>query len=316
LSGTGRGTRPGASERGSGNSAGERIQKVLSQLGLASRREAEAWIRAGRVTRNGHVALLGERFAPGDQLQLDGRAIRQRVPTTTPVLLCHRSPGQRLLSADSGEESFASQLPGRSGKRFMSVSPLPLMDGGLELLTADGAMAVRLQRAVRSQTMEFSLRLRGELEEPQQQALLAGVLDRGVTLKIESIDAAGGSAANRWYTLRAVGASGNDIRQLLERAGLTASRVLRTVLGSLKLERTLARGRSRELTATELDMLLNPGATTEANAATEEQHEVPGRAGLKPAAAERPANGRSRPGSRGPAAKGRRSRDSRVRRRH
>ena len=59
-------------------SPAERLQKVLSQLGLGSRREAEAWIRAGRVTVNGKAAVLGMRVAGDDQLKLDGRLIRRQ----------------------------------------------------------------------------------------------------------------------------------------------------------------------------------------------------------------------------------------------
>src|SRR5580765_1528740 len=147
-----------------GHSALERAQKVLSGLGLASRREAEAWIRAGRLTINGRTAALGDRVAHGDELRLDGRLIRQPHATRAwPVLLCHRSPGQSLLSGSRGDTSMAAGLPARVGRRFVSVSPLPQPDGGLELLTADGALAARLQRAVRAQRVTYSLRARGEL---------------------------------------------------------------------------------------------------------------------------------------------------------
>ncbi|HEY6824002.1 MAG TPA: S4 domain-containing protein, partial [Steroidobacteraceae bacterium] len=56
--------------------AAERLQKVLAQAGLASRREAEEWIRAGRITINGAVAVLGARVGAGDELRLDGRPLR------------------------------------------------------------------------------------------------------------------------------------------------------------------------------------------------------------------------------------------------
>ena len=78
-------------------SPAERLQKVLSQLGLGSRREAEGWIRAGRVTVNGKAAVLGMRVAADDQLKLDGRLVRRRVTRDVPVFLCHRSPGEPLL---------------------------------------------------------------------------------------------------------------------------------------------------------------------------------------------------------------------------
>jgi 16S rRNA U516 pseudouridylate synthase RsuA-like enzyme len=143
--------------------AGERLQKVLSHLGVASRREAEQWIRAGRLTINGRAATLGARVEPGDQLRLDGRLIRQRQPDRAlPVLICHRSPGIALLPDAAGSDSVAGGLPRRVGTRFMSISPLPQVDGGLELLSADGEIAGRLQRAVRAHLLVYSLRVRYE----------------------------------------------------------------------------------------------------------------------------------------------------------
>jgi len=239
----------------------ERLQKVLSRLGVASRREAEQWIRAGRLSINGQLATIGDRVRSGDQLRLDGRLIRQPPPRQMPVLLCHRSPGVPLLPVADGPEALSARLPSSAGRRFINIGPMPQIDGGLELLTADGGLAARLQRAVRAQVAEFSLRVRGELSEAQQTGILAGQLDRGIALQIQDLRAAGGEGANRWYHLVARGASGNDLRQLLERQGVSMSRLLRTKLGALQLERTLARGRWRELTDEELDSLLNPAAS-------------------------------------------------------
>ena len=172
----------------------ERLQKVLSRLGLASRREAEQWIRTGRLSVNGRAAALGDRVGEGDQLRLDGRLIRQtRAPRNLPVLLCHRSPAQALLPTADSTESMAASLPRRTGQRFISVSPMPQVDGGLELLTADGELAGRLQRAVRAHPVVFSLRVRGELTAPQESGILAGQLDRGTNLKVLGIAGAGGT---------------------------------------------------------------------------------------------------------------------------
>jgi len=77
---------------------------------------------------------------------------------------------------------------------------------------------------------------------------------------VERCEAAGGEGANRWYTLVARGASGKDVRQLFERGGALVSRVLRTHLGPLTLERSLGRGRVREVTDEELAALLRPPA--------------------------------------------------------
>lgn len=237
----------------------ERLQKVLSRLGVASRREAEQWIRAGRLSINGRAAALGDRVDMSDQLRLDGRLIRQTRPERElPVLLCHRSPGLPLLPTADAVESFAAHLPRRAGQRFMSISPLPQVDGGLELLTADGNLSGRLQRAVRAQTAVYSLRVRGELTPEQEAALMQGQLDRGTTLRILGISAAGGTGSNHWYQIDTLGASGNDLRQLLERQAVAVSRLLRIRLGTLQLERSLPRGRWRELLPEEIESLLKP----------------------------------------------------------
>ncbi len=264
-----RAARPGRATASAAAAGPERVQKVLAQLGLASRREAEAWIRAGRLQVNGRPAVLGMRVSPQDQIKLDGRAVRQQGPLDAPVFLCHRSPGEPLQSARTAPPdastpeltSLAARLPRRAGRRFISISPLPRVDGGLELLTADGALAERLQRAVRGLEIEFSLRVRGALSVEQEAAVRAGQLDRGSIVPVLLFEAAGGEGSNRWYRLIVRGASGNDVRQLLERAAATVGRMLRTRLGTLALPRGLARSHWRELTREELAALLgSPGS--------------------------------------------------------
>jgi 23S rRNA pseudouridine2605 synthase len=72
------------------------LQKVLARCGLASRRDAEVWIRAGRLTVNGAVATLGARVTPSDQVRLDGRLVRGHALTPAArVYVCHRSPAIR-----------------------------------------------------------------------------------------------------------------------------------------------------------------------------------------------------------------------------
>ncbi len=248
-------------ERGERRTPPERLQKVLARAGIASRREAEDWIRAGRLTVNGEPASLGVRVGPTDQVRLDGRLVRQRGPESGErVFIYHRSSGERLDQApqEAGEASLAllERLPRRAGRRFVVVSPMPRIDGGLELLCGDGECAARLQRRVRHWVSAFSVRVLGELTETQLEGVLGGVLDSGVRLTVLGCESAGGEGANRWYALHAQGASGKDIRQLFERQGARVSRVLRTQLGSLTLERALPRGHFRALTPEELEALL------------------------------------------------------------
>ena len=250
--------------------APQRLQKMLAGSGLASRREAEAWIRAGRLTINGAVAALGARVAPGDQVRLDGRPIRARESAAARVYVCHRSPGEPLAApgtvaagaaAKQGSGAFEprvallERLPRRAGRRFIAVSPMPRIDGGLELVTSDGELAARLQRGVHALASEFGVRVRGELDDTQLQGILGGGLDSGARLVVERCEGAGGEGVNRWYTLAVRGASGKQVRQLFERQGALVSRVLRTQLGPVALERSLGRGQFRELSEEELRAL-------------------------------------------------------------
>ena len=96
--------------------AASALQKVLARLGVGSRREAEEWIRAGRLTVNGELATLGVRVQPDDQLRLDGRLIRQRAAAR---------PGVSVSSL-AGRESSRSHrraFPRSAGRRFIAVSP-------------------------------------------------------------------------------------------------------------------------------------------------------------------------------------------------
>jgi 23S rRNA pseudouridine2605 synthase len=236
----------------------ERLQKLLARAGLASRREVEAWIRAGRLTVNGALATLGTRAHAGDRVRLDGRLVRAHAAHgDAHVFLCHRSPGEELAGA-------LARLPRRAGKRFIAVSPMPRVDGGLELVTSDGALAESLQRRVHALTSEFGVRVRGELGDLQLQGVLGGQLDSGAQLAVARCEAAGGEGANRWYSLSVRGASGKQVRQLFERQGALVSRVLRTHLGPIALGRVLGRGQARELESEELRELLAPEAATEA----------------------------------------------------
>lgn len=227
-------------------------------------------MRAGRVTVNGEVATLGTRAQGSDLLRLDGRVIHQAPARRSATWLCHRSPGENLVPPrdsdadaegdDEQRDAISQRLSRRVGRRYIPVSPMPRADGGLELLTSDGELAVRLQRAVRGLQVEFSLRVRGELAPEQIEGVLRGRLENGEQLQVLECEPGGGEAANRWYRIVATGANGRALHELVEQQGATVSRLLRVALGGLQLERTLARGHVRQLSDAEIALLL--GGTT------------------------------------------------------
>src|SRR5690606_25173251 len=103
------------------------------------------------------------------------------------------------------------QLPGGSRSRWVAISPLPLGDGGLELLTTDGDLSYALTRRFSELRVEFALRVLGDPRLDQLEKIKAGVIDDGRVLKIESLELEGGEGANRWFKLNGFGIGGRDV---------------------------------------------------------------------------------------------------------
>jgi 23S rRNA pseudouridine2605 synthase len=174
----------------------------------------------------------------------------------------NRSPGDPLREADEDRPPLIDRLPKTAGRRFVAVSPMPGIDGGLEIVTSDGALAEKLQRANHRLSCEFSVRIKGLLGPDHIEAVKTGKLDRVTRMTVESVGTSEAQleGSNRWYSIVVRGASGKDIRQLFERQGALVSRVLRISVGTLKLDKALSRGQHRQLTAEEVAALLQAPA--------------------------------------------------------
>jgi 23S rRNA pseudouridine2605 synthase len=240
----------------------ERLQKYLAQRGLGSRRVVEDWIRAKRISVNGRIAELGQKVTEHDEIRLDGRPIKTRAAAGAQVFIFNRSPGDPLREGDGERSALIDRLPKTAGRRFVAVSPMPGIDGGLEVVTSDGALADRLQRASHKLACEFSVRVKAQLGPDQIAGVESGKLDRPTRMQIESVTTSEADleGSNRWYAVIARGASGKDIRQLFERQGVLVSRILRVSMGAVKLDKSLARGQFRQLDGEDVDRLLKPAA--------------------------------------------------------
>jgi 23S rRNA pseudouridine2605 synthase len=245
--------------------AAERLQKYLAQRGLGSRRAVEEWIRAGRLSVNGRIAELGQKVSHTDDIRLDGRVIKTRAAEGAQVFMFNRSPGDPLREADDERSALIDRLPKTAGRRFVAVSPMPGIDGGLEIVTSDGALAEKMQRANHLLLCEFSVRIKGQLGPDHIEAVKSGKIDRASRMTVEKVSTSEAQleGSNRWYSIEVRAASGKDIRQLFERQGALVSRVLRTSMGTLRLDKSLSRGQHRQLTDEEVSALVKPTSTDE-----------------------------------------------------
>jgi 23S rRNA pseudouridine2605 synthase len=239
----------------------ERLQKVLAALGLASRRDAEAWIRAGRVTVNGQPAVIGQRVADTDRIAVDGRRLRlEHAAPDNLVLIYHRPPGEALKAATAASGAAAEattydRLPKLRGRRWLPLAPLAPTDGGLEVFTTDGGLRAAASRAALRLGSAYAVRVSGEPTEALVAGLPAAASAAAPPFEIVRVSAAGGEGRNRWYEFELRTGHGRDLRNLLSAAGLEVSRILRTRVGPVTMNRAISRGRHRELEPAERDAL-------------------------------------------------------------
>ena len=219
---------------------------MLAAAGLASRREIEAWIQAGRVTVNGNVARLGDRATPKDSILVDGRRVEHPKAEGPRVLLYHKPVGQLVTRSDpQGRATVFEQLP---PGRWVAVGRLDLNSSGLLLLTDSGELANRLMHPRYGLEREYVARIRGALQPPEERKLLEGIPLDGVPAKFESVRSDRASeGTNRWYRVVLKEGRNREVRRLFEALGHPVSRLIRVRYGPLELPADLAPGRWREL---------------------------------------------------------------------
>ncbi|NIW25558.1 MAG: 23S rRNA pseudouridylate synthase B, partial [Gammaproteobacteria bacterium] len=162
----------------------ERVQKVLANAGVGSRRQIEGWIKQGRVIIDGKPAQLGDRLSGNEKISVDGRAIRlPGVKRRRNYFLAYHKPAGEITSrADpEGRATIFDDIRPPPHGRWITVGRLDVSTSGLLLLTTDGELAHRLMHPSYEISRTYAVRLLGELTTEQRVVLLDGVaLDDGV----------------------------------------------------------------------------------------------------------------------------------------
>src|SRR5262245_4664229 len=238
-----------------------RLQKLLADAGLASRRAAEAWIRAGRVRVNGAVATLGASADPArDDVRVDGMRLE---PERRSYWLLHKPKNVLATNADpfaaeSGRRTVLELLPAAARRtRLYPVGRLDLDSEGLLLLTNDGALAQALLHPSHGCEREYHVEARGQVTAETARRLARGIeLEDGPTrpcrARIVSYDRTR-DATRLVLTLRE--GRKRQIRRALFALGHPVRRLVRVRMGPLRLG-DLPSGRARPLAAREERELL------------------------------------------------------------
>ena len=212
----------------------KRLQKILAEIGITSRRKAEELIIQGRVTVNGKTAVLGMKADPArDHIKLDGKLISKPEPR---VYLMFNKPRGVVTSLSDPEErpTVRDYLRGVRYRVF-PVGRLDYDSEGLLLLTNDGDFAHSVLHPSRKIPKSYLIKVKGEPGEDEIRKLRAGIrLEDGITApaKIEKVRSA---LNNTWLEITIHEGRNRQIRRMLEQTGHLVLKLKRTRINGIEL---------------------------------------------------------------------------------
>ncbi|MDQ1849059.1 pseudouridine synthase [Gemmobacter fulvus] len=213
---------------------GERIAKVLSRAGVASRREAERMIQLGEVSVNGKVIdSPALNVTAKDRITVRGEPLAAREPAR--LWLYYKPEGLVTSASDEkGRDTVFDHLP-EDLPRVMSVGRLDLNSEGLLLLTNDGELKRRLELPSTGWLRKYRVRIKGNPTDPELEPLRAGIVVDGERFQpmIVSLDRIQG--ANAWLTVGLREGKNREIRRAMTQIGLTVNRLIRVSYGPFRL---------------------------------------------------------------------------------
>lgn len=228
----------------------ERLQKLLARTGVASRRNAEDLIRAGRVTVGGEVATLGRTVTDDDEVRVDGQLI-ERAPVPKVTYALYKPTGIVTTASDElGRMGVLERMP--KVPALHSVGRLDLDSEGLLLLTTDGDLTLRLTHPRYGHEKEYRVWTEAQVTDDEIVLLASGVVLREGRAVPVGVSRAGAG-------LRIVLGEGRNrqVRRMLEAVGHHVTRLVRVRFGGLFLA-DLEPGEFVELNDTDLAELVDP----------------------------------------------------------
>lgn len=270
----------------------ERIAKRLSRAGIASRREAERMIEAGRVTVNGKVIdSPALNVTERDKVTVDGKPVAE---AERPRLWLYHKPTGLVTTAkdEKGRETVFDKLP-EDMPRVMSVGRLDLNSEGLLLLTNDGGIKRKLELPATGWLRKYRVRVKGTPTDATLEPLRQGLVIEGERFQGMEATLDRQQGANAWLTIGLREGKNREIRRAMAEIGLEVNRLIRISYGPFRLG-TLKPGEVEEIKPRVLRDQLGVEAAVEGHAVAKDK---PKRPPLRKKPTPRPAD---RPGRRPP----------------
>lgn len=213
---------------------GDRIAKTLARAGIASRREAERMITAGRVAVNGKIIdSPALNVTAADKITVDGKPVSEPEPSR--LWLYHKPPGLVTTTRDEkGRTTIFDNLP-EDMPRVMSVGRLDLNSEGLLLLTNDGAIKRTLELPSTGWLRKYRVRVNGRPKEEDFEPLRKGLVIEGERFQPMTVTLDRQQGANAWLTVGLREGKNREIRRAMEDVGFAVNRLLRVSYGPFQL---------------------------------------------------------------------------------
>lgn len=236
----------------------ERLQKVLANAGLGSRRLLEERIQAGEIRVNGNVAELGSSVRTGDRVELDGKLFVTVSDSAehAQVLVFNKPDGVVTTRDDpEGRPTVFEQLPRLKGARWIAVGRLDINTTGLLLLTTDGALAHALMHPSTEVEREYICRVHGEVTDEALEKLRSGVELEDGPARFEELAVISRGDSHSWFRVIVREGRNREVRRMWESQGLMVSRLKRIRYGNVELPRGLMKGHNETLEADQVASL-------------------------------------------------------------
>ena len=223
-----------SNHKGRGAKPGERIAKIVARAGLCSRREAEAWIAAGRVAVNGAViASPALDVTARDRITVDGEPLPQRERTR--LFLYHKPRGLLTSHADArGRPTIFAALP-KGLPRLISVGRLDLNTEGLLLLTNDGGLARALELPATGWLRRYRVRAHGRVRQEDLDRLRDGITIDAISYGAIEARLEREQGSNLWLTFAMREGKNREVKNVLGHLGLAVNRLIRVSFGPFQL---------------------------------------------------------------------------------
>ena len=229
----------------------QRLQKILSERGVASRRASEELIKAGRITVNGRIASLGDSADPEtDEILLDGNALPTRQKNV--YIMLHKPRGYvTTLSDDKGRKTVAELVD--CGLRVYPVGRLDMDSEGLLLMTSDGEFANAMMHPKHEVNKTYEAWVTG-FHDAAPALLSRSITLDGYTIRKPEVKLLWADGRKAKFLVTIHEGRNRQVRRMCEEAGMTVTRLRRIGEGSLQLG-DLPLGQWRYLTEEELAKL-------------------------------------------------------------